>query len=196
MSIPAIYNMDLYIPFIHRSITEYKIKEVFSKYHIGEIKSITFIPRFHGDLNKRAYITFNKWYFSNITAYNLATKISSNKLGAKFIYDDIHYWILKPMRSIFDSQILHNFAKQYNKLNDIIYLQENEITKLTNKIASYESVIFNNIPRPILKREPPLSISNNESNESTGAYIWKDDELFYPDYKKNIMQSLNQEIIL
>ncbi len=188
--------MDLYIPFIHCSITEYKIKEVFSKYHIGEIKSITFIPRFHGDLNKRAYITFNKWYFNNITAYNLATKISSNKLGAKFIYDDIHYWILKPMRSIFDSQILHNFAKQNDKLNDIIYLQKNEITKLTNKIASYESVIFNNIPRPILKREPPLSISNNESNESTGAYIWKDDELFYPDYKKNIMQSLNQETIL
>jgi|694.fasta_scaffold30771_5 hypothetical protein len=196
MVITAIYNMDLYIPFIHCSITEYKIKEVFSKYHIGEIKSITFIPRFHGDLNKRAYITFNKWYFNNITAYNLATKISSNKLGAKFIYDDIHYWILKPMRSIFDSQILHNFAKQNDKLNDIIYLQKNEITKLTNKIASYESVIFNNIPRPILKREPPLSISNNESNESTGAYIWKDDELFYPDYKKNIMQSLNQETIL
>ena len=196
MVITAVYNMDLYIPFIHCSITEYKIKEVFSKYHIGEIKSITFIPRFHGDLNKRAYITFNKWYFNNITAYNLATEISSNKLGAKFIYDDIHYWILKPMRSIFDSQILHNFAKQNDKLNDIIYLQENEITKLTNKIASYESVIFNNIPRPILKREPPLSISNNESNESTGAYIWKDDELFYPDYKKNIMQSLNQETIL
>ena len=67
---------------------------------------------------------------------------------------------------------------------------------MTNKIASYEALIINNIPRPILKREPPLSISNNESNESTGAYIWKGDELFYPDYKKNIMQSLNEEIIL
>ena len=95
---------------------------------------------------------------------------------------------------------IHKFS-EFEEVNTLSlkvheYLQKNEITKLTNKIASYESVIFNNIPRPILKREPPLSISNNESNESTGAYIWKDDELFYPDYKKNIMQSLNQETIL
>jgi len=142
-------------------------------------------------LNKRAYITFNKWYFNNITAYNLAIKISCNKLGAKFIYNDIHYWILKPMRSIFDAQILHDFAKQNDKLKNIIYLQENKITELTNKIASYEAVIFNNIPLPILKREPPLS-----NNESTGAYIWKGDELFYPDYKKNLIQSLYEEEVI
>jgi len=95
------------------------------------------------------------------------------------------------MRSIFDAQILHDFAKQNDKLKNIIYLQENKITELTNKIASYEAVIFNNIPLPILKREPPLS-----NNESTGAYIWKGDELFYPDYKKNLIQSLYEEEVI
>jgi len=89
----------IYLSSNRRPITE-TLLQVFHKKNIGHIERVDVVPIKGCQIYSQSFIHFNHWYCTQ-EAFTLQKNIIDNDnnkymLGTKFIYDNPHYWIIRP----------------------------------------------------------------------------------------------------
>jgi len=86
-------STSIYIPYVHYTCTEDRIKHVFERDRLGNVNRVDFIKKNSNNGGYYvAFVHFNYWY-DNIAADNLKNKIDSGEEG-RVVYDDPYYWII------------------------------------------------------------------------------------------------------
>ena len=83
----------IYIPYVHYTCSEDRIKYVFERDRLGNVSRVDFIKK-NGNNGGYyvAFVHFNYWY-NNIAAINLKNKIDAGEEG-RVVYNDPYYWII------------------------------------------------------------------------------------------------------
>ena len=140
-------QMSLYIPRVHNSshtkdgIAKYTslvefMTSLFHTMDIGEVSRIDFVPipgpgGKHSNFSK-AFVHFNRWYTTQASRALQERIVQSEMVGStmpvRFMYNDPHYWILKPNKS---------HANDRTKISSL----EKQVVDLNMKISSYSDLL-------------------------------------------------------
>ena len=131
-------NISLYIPRVFANISRETISKVFLDQEIGSVKSVDFIPKMdsHGQYYNCAFVHFDYW-FDNIIARNLQSKIRNIGELAKIVYDDPWYWVVFENKT---EKRIPNKPKLRIDLSDL---------KPKNLLADFEATVSQRPPTPI-----------------------------------------------
>ena len=141
-------QMSLYIPRVHNashskdgstqfnSLADFIIN-LFHTMDIGEVSRVDLVPiPTPGGSKKsnfsKAFVHFTQWYNTDASRALQERIITSEMVGsttpARLMYDDPHYWILKPNKS---------HANDRSKISGL----EKQVVELNMKISSYSELL-------------------------------------------------------
>jgi len=147
-------NTSIYIPFVHKSITEDKITDTFNKQMIGNISKIHFKKRMllvkgRMQTHNSAIVYLNYWH-NNIASKNIYEKIVKGE-PAKIVYDDPYFWYI--YKNKYHNDTTTTEEKLENAFNIIKDLHE-RIIVLENTAQCHQNNYNLTFipPPPVLKR--------------------------------------------
>ena len=93
-------TLSIYIPVVFDDVTKDTIKDVFQSLAIGDVSRVDFVTRPLSHQTPRhttrmAFVHFNKWH-DNVTTEHLQERLLAHDREARLVYDEPHYWILRP----------------------------------------------------------------------------------------------------
>ena len=132
-------NISLYIPRVFVNISRERMSEVFLNQEIGSVKSIDLVPKLdsHGQYYNCAFVHFNYW-FDNVIARNLQTKIRTIGEQAKVMYDDPWYWV-----------VLENKTEKRAPHKPKLRIDLSELNP-KNLLAEFEATVSQRPPTPVM----------------------------------------------
>lgn len=171
-------GMSLYIPRVHNkshtkddsvqfnSLEEFIIN-VFHSLDIGSVSRVDLVPISSPSGGRtsnfsKAFVHFNHWY-NNASACALQERIITSDspdatTTARLMYDDPHYWILKPNKSKpNDRSKITSLEKQVVELNMKISSYSDLLAEATRQLSCMKSF---DEPETPYKRKRKLTFSN------------------------------------
>ena len=167
-------NLSLYIPRIanncfmkqsglsFNNMTEF-IGHMFHSLDLGRVSRVDLVPIYSksgaASNFSKAFVHFDTWY-DTASAQSIQEKMRCASSGgiAKLVYDDPHYWILKPNKSINTNVNGTGYSAQ------LALLQE-QVVNLTSQLQQYQQKLSENTYNeyslqphsPKRRRKSPLS---------------------------------------